>query len=54
MSDPITPTPETPAYDPSPEITPFAPDESPPSAPSDPGEWRPYDQSPLIRAQMRY
>ncbi len=46
--------PESPSFDPGPEVVPFAPDESPLSVPSDPGEWRPYDASPVVRAQMRY
>ncbi|MEI7932544.1 MAG: hypothetical protein WCI21_05765 [Alphaproteobacteria bacterium] len=43
MSDPTTPTPEEPDYDPGPEVDPSSPEESPLAPQTDPGEWRPHD-----------
>jgi len=44
---------EEPAFAPTPEVDPVAPEELPPEGPMiDPGEWRPHDLSPLARYQM--
>jgi hypothetical protein len=43
MTDPTTPAPEEPPYNPGPEIDPRGPEEAPIGPETDPGEWRPHD-----------